>query len=94
MDLGSYCRTILGCKSRVAESSGPVKRTSNFFVQTCWGLIFSIASWQANGCTHDTTKKTLEMILQEKIGPLCDLFVLSSRSGFVVLQKMIMLEGN
>ena len=42
-----------------------------------------IASLQANGCTHDTSKKTLEMILQEKICPLFDLFVLNSLSEFV-----------
>ena len=58
--------------------------------------IFSIASWQANGFTHDSSKKALEIILQEKICPLFDLFVLNSLSEFVnnVVQKMILLEGN
>ena len=58
------------------------------------GQIFSIASWQANGCTHDASKKTLEMILQQKICPLLDLFVLNSLSEFVnnIEQNMILLE--
>ena len=53
------------------------------------GQIFTVASLQANGCTHDTSKKTLEMIC-----PKFDLFVLNSLSEFVnnVVQKMILLE--
>ena len=59
------------------------------------GQIFSIASWQANGCMHDTSKKTLEMISLQKIYPLLDLFVLNSLSVFVKneVQKMILIEG-
>ena len=30
--------------------------------------IFNIASWKANGCTHDTSKNALEMILQSGRG--------------------------
>ena len=58
------------------------------------GQIFSIANWQVNDCTHDTSKKTLEMNLQEKICPLFDLFVLNSLSEFInnVVQKMILVE--
>ena len=60
------------------------------------GQIFSIASWQANGCMHDTVKKTSEMILLKKICPLSiGPFVLNSpfRVRKQVVQKMILIEG-
>ena len=94
------CKQTRNCQKIFPPCSGPVKRTSHSFVRMMdtlrVGQIFCIASWEVNGCTHDTSKTTSEVILKEKICSLFDLFVLNSLPVFVnnVVQRIILQERN